>query len=234
MTTPTPVADAIARLEKATRERAGHYAILARRADVQTVLDAIAEDTRDLNEGAAAMERALAAELERDGWRDNYFTVADAVARESTGPEDLARQARETRQERDAAETRAKAAERERDDLDVRWLSLLTELWGGVRAHGLWAPTKGRDGERLIHAYCGGIVKANQDRDAARARVAEMEAALRALVAWVNSDAVRGMSQVAFIHGYRIDKEYHEQGAPAWKLVNAALAAPRAGGEGGT
>jgi hypothetical protein len=37
--------------------------------------------------------------------------------------------------------------------------SLLTELWEGVRIHGLQAPPNGRDGERLIHAYCGGIVK---------------------------------------------------------------------------
>lgn len=45
--------------------------------------------------------------------------------------------------------------------------SLLTELWEGVRIHGLKAPTKGRDGERLIHAYCGGIVEASEALDAA-------------------------------------------------------------------
>jgi hypothetical protein len=44
-------------------------------------------------------------------------------------------------------------------DYEVALKSLLTELWEGVRLHGLQAPTKGRDGERLIHAYCGGIAK---------------------------------------------------------------------------
>ena len=48
--------------------------------------------------------------------------------------------------------------------------SLLTELWEGVRSHGLKAPTRGRDGERLIHAYCGGIVEAQE-----RAAAAQLE-----------------------------------------------------------
>jgi len=43
--------------------------------------------------------------------------------------------------------------------------SLLTELWEGVRAHGLTAPKRGTDSERLIHAYCGGIVRTNQKLD---------------------------------------------------------------------
>lgn len=36
-------------------------------------------------------------EAERDEWRKKYFDVADAVCRESTGVEDLCKQARETR-----------------------------------------------------------------------------------------------------------------------------------------
>jgi hypothetical protein len=47
----------------------------------------------------------------------------------------------------------------ERDDAVVRWESLTAELWRGVKAHGLTAPKRGRDGERLIHAYCGEIVR---------------------------------------------------------------------------
>lgn len=68
----------------------------------------------------------------------------------------------------------------ERDEFAVRWRSLLTELWEGVRAHGLSAPSNGRDGERLIHAYCGGIVKlrnaledATKDRERAVAAMKE-------------------------------------------------------------
>jgi len=51
----------------------------------------------------------------------------------------------------------------ERDEAAVRWKSLLSELWEGVRAHGLLAPKGGRDGERLIHAYCGTVVSLQND-----------------------------------------------------------------------
>ena len=49
--------------------------------------------------------------------------------------------------------------ERERDDAVTRLESVMSELWEGVRVHGIWAPKTGRDGERLIHAYCGAIVE---------------------------------------------------------------------------
>ena len=54
-------------------------------------------------------DEALAAMTgERDTWRKNYMTVAGAVARKSTGAEDLARQARETRDRANAAEADAR------------------------------------------------------------------------------------------------------------------------------
>lgn len=53
--------------------------------------------------------------------------------------------------------------EGERDDATVRLKSLLAELWDGVRIHNLKAPARGRDGERLIHAYCGGIVERDNE-----------------------------------------------------------------------
>lgn len=40
--------------------------------------------------------------------------------------------------------------------------SLRTELWDGVRAHGLRAPVQGSEGARLIAAYCGSIVEARE------------------------------------------------------------------------
>jgi uncharacterized small protein (DUF1192 family) len=66
--------------------------------------------------------------------------------------------------------------EHQRAAAEIECKSLLVELWEGVRAHGLTAPTKGRDGERLIHAYCGGYVRMMQERDAALADVARLKA----------------------------------------------------------
>ena len=65
----------------------------------------------------------------------------------------------------------------------VRLKSLLSELWEGVRIHGLTAPPQGkaREGERLIHAYCGGIARLTVERDEARDEVARLRAALRVL-----------------------------------------------------
>lgn len=65
---------------------------------------------------------------------------------------------------------------KERDEAIIQRKSLLAELWDGVRIHGLRAPTKGRDGERLIHAYCGGIVEVLNERDEAKAEVERLRA----------------------------------------------------------
>jgi hypothetical protein len=58
-----------------------------------------------------------------------------------------------------------------RIEFETRWLSLHGELWEGVQLHGLKAPVvgKGSDGERLILAYCSGIVAARAERDAEKA-----------------------------------------------------------------
>jgi len=58
--------------------------------------------------------------------------------------------------------------------------SLLTELWNGVREHGLNGNIGKRDGERLIHAYCGGIVTVMNERDELRASALAAEAEVEA------------------------------------------------------
>jgi BMFP domain-containing protein YqiC len=52
---------------------------------------------------------ALTAEVEK--WKGRYYDVADAVARESTGVEDLCRQARQTRETCDALTARVRELE---------------------------------------------------------------------------------------------------------------------------
>ena len=69
------------------------------------------------------------------------------------------------------------------DNAPTRLRSLLTELWDGVRAHGLQAPAKGREGERLIHAYCGGIAKLRNELEDARSQLAALTAERDALKA---------------------------------------------------
>ena len=74
----------------------------------------------------------------------------------------------------------AQVAELEADRESLR--SLRTELWEGVRAHGLKAPTEHQEpGEsaRLIHAYCGGIA-------ALRNEVAELRGENERLERFVN------------------------------------------------
>ena len=82
----------------------------------------------------ALRARAEKAEAERTAWVKNYKTVADAVARESTSADDLARQARETRAERDALakqvaelEERAGNAGAHRDALRAQLAELQAE-----------------------------------------------------------------------------------------------------------
>lgn len=87
----------------------------------------------------------------------------------------------------------------------TRFKALLIELWEGVRTHGLWAPSQGRDGERLIHAYCGGIVKAKEraeeaekDRNAAIVRAEKAEAERDALRATIDAAKANNAGKLIF------------------------------------
>jgi uncharacterized coiled-coil DUF342 family protein len=113
---------------------------------------------------------------------------------------------------------------RERDEAMVTRDSLLVELWEGVRAHGLWAPKQGRDGERLIHAYCGGIAKLRPEVEDARAALdAERKAhedmkAQRFECAKVNAEL---RARVATLEGAL--RELHEASrrASCWHVADA-------------
>jgi len=89
----------------------------------------------------------------------------------------------DARAERDAAKARADAAEQS-------LLALRVELWDGVKAHGLRAPTEYQErveGARLIHAYCGGIAEARNERDAAIARAADLDKRLTDLAPFLHA-----------------------------------------------
>lgn len=49
------------------------------------------------------IDLAKALEVQRNKWMQNYYDVADAVCRESSGPKDLCRQARSIRRELDCS-----------------------------------------------------------------------------------------------------------------------------------
>ena len=74
--------------------------------------------------------------------------------------------------ETENATLRARVGELE--EVEVKHQSLLTELWSGVRVHGLNGNIGKRDGERLIHAYCGGIVTVMNELEEARIDLAKM------------------------------------------------------------
>ena len=74
--------------------------------------------------------------------------------------------------EAENATLRARVGELE--EVEVKHQSLLTELWSGVRVHGLNGNIGKRDGERLIHAYCGGIVTVMNELEEARIDLAKM------------------------------------------------------------
>jgi hypothetical protein len=109
----------------------------------------------------------------------NWVAVEmNALARQLRASEDARRKAEaraerwathavDVERERDTARAELEAVRRERDEANVSLRSLRTELWEGAREHGLTAPLQGSESARLIAAYCGGIVKAREERDAA-------------------------------------------------------------------
>jgi predicted nucleic acid-binding Zn-ribbon protein len=67
----------------------------------------------------------------------------------------------------------------ERDKLSAELRSLRTELWEGARIHGLEIPPPEKpESERLIHAYCGGIVKVRNALDEAQMEIGNQSAQL--------------------------------------------------------
>lgn len=87
----------------------------------------------------------------------------------------------------------------ELEEVSAAHHSLLTELWDGVRKHGLNGNIGQRDGERLIHAYCGGIVTVMNERDdlaADLARLRPVYEAVRPIVRLWQDRAAHGGSDL--------------------------------------
>ena len=96
----------------------------------------------------------------------------------------------------------------------IAFKSLLAELWDGVRIHKLKAPTKGREGERLIHAYCGGIAELrNRLEDVEQVEITTRETGLmlkRQLAeAEVREQKIKDGVTAAWNDGAKWEKKFH-------------------------
>jgi len=88
--------------------RSGYPTVSSAAAYLRGYDDAQAESAANFEMSRNQID-ALAAEVEK--WKGQYYAVADAVARESTGVVDLCRKARQTREDRDALTARVRELE---------------------------------------------------------------------------------------------------------------------------
>jgi hypothetical protein len=129
-----------------------------RDAELSSLRERLAGMTSDRDTNSGLLTSTLRLKDEIAAQRDSFERQRDNLARRESTLE----------HERDSALARA-------TDAEARMQSLFNELFDGAKAHSLFVQKQGREGERLINAYCGGIVRAHEDRDAALAKLAEAE-----------------------------------------------------------
>jgi BMFP domain-containing protein YqiC len=96
-------------MEARIKARAAYEALIEMDADAEYFTDDTARAYLRGHDDRQSEIDALAAEVEK--WKGQYYAVADAVARESTGVVDLCRKARQTREDRDALTARVRELE---------------------------------------------------------------------------------------------------------------------------
>lgn len=111
----------------------------------------------------------LAAQLAVETWKGSRTSDSSDFYRMKSAVQDL---------EAALADDKWDTKEGQEDGVEGKYRSLLTELWDGVRAHGLTAPKQGSDNVRLIHAYCGGIAELRNKLENAEASMSKLWACI--------------------------------------------------------